>query len=64
MLLQARRDGIAAERTAVIELSRRGLIGEEVVEELSVDLNNRLVALDLLEERWESEPDPLGVDAD
>lgn len=64
MLLQARRDGIAAERTAVIELSRRGLIGEEVVEELSVDLNNRLVALDLLEERWESEPDPLGVDPD
>ncbi len=56
MLLQARRDAIIAERSALAEMVRTGLIETQVGGDLSVELNDRLAALDLLEERWESEP--------
>ena len=58
MLLQARREALTAERTALAEVVRSGLIEIEVAEELSVELSNRQAVLDLLEERWEHDPDP------
>jgi CPA1 family monovalent cation:H+ antiporter len=58
MLLQARRDALVAERSALADLVRTGLIESRVAGELAVELNNRLAALDLLEERWESDPIP------
>ena len=58
MLLQARRDALLAERTAVADLVRRGLIDESVSHSLTVEYNNRLAALDLVEQRWESDADP------
>lgn len=54
MLLQARRDAVVAERTAVSDLGRRGLIGDSVAHHLMVDFANRLAALELIEERWET----------
>ena len=54
MLLNARRDAVVAERTAVTDLARRGLISESVSHALVVEFNNRLGALELIEERWES----------
>jgi CPA1 family monovalent cation:H+ antiporter len=58
MFLQARRDAIVAERSALSEMIRTGLIESSVGGDLAVELNNRLAALDLLEERWESDPVP------
>lgn len=58
MLIQARRDGIVAERSALSEMIRTGLIETQVGGDLAVELNDRLAALDLLEERWESDPVP------
>ncbi|MCP4224142.1 MAG: hypothetical protein GY773_12415, partial [Actinomycetia bacterium] len=56
MLLQARRDALFAERSALSEIQRSGLIESQVASDLIIELNNRLAALDLLEDRWESDP--------
>ena len=61
MLFQARRDALVAERSALAEIARSGLVEGQVATELSIELSNRLAALDLLEDRWESDPVP-GVD--
>jgi CPA1 family monovalent cation:H+ antiporter len=58
MLLQARREALTAERTALAEIVRSGLIEASVAKELSVELSNRQAVLDLLEERWETDPIP------
>ena len=53
MLLQARRDALFAERTALSDVVRSGLIDSQVASDEIIDLNDRLAAIDLLEERWE-----------
>ena len=58
MLMQARREALTAERTALTDFLRTGMIEAAVAEELSVELSDRLAVLDLLEERWESDPEP------
>ncbi|MGI9613615.1 MAG: Na+/H+ antiporter [Acidimicrobiales bacterium] len=58
MLLQARRDATVAERSALSEMIRTGLIESQVGGDLAIELNDRLAALDLLEERWEADPVP------
>ncbi len=58
MLFQARREALTAERIALTEIVRTGLIENSVAEELGVELSNRQAVLDLLEERWESDPVP------
>ena len=58
MLLQGRREALTAERTALSDIVRTGLIETSVAEDLSVELNNRKAALDLLEDRWESDSLP------
>lgn len=58
MLLQARRDALVAERTALLDVSRAGLVDNQVVADLAIELNDRLAAIDLLEERWEADPLP------
>ncbi len=58
MLLQGRREALTAERIALSEIVRTGLIELSVAEDLSVELDNRMAALELLEERWESDGVP------
>lgn len=58
MLLQARRDALFAEKSALTDIVRTGLVDSQVAEHLSVELNNRMAAIDLIEERWESDPVP------
>ncbi len=58
MLLQARREALTAERTALSDVVRTGLIETSVADELAVELSDRLAVLELLEERWESDPVP------
>ena len=58
MLLQARRDALVAERRALSDMLRTGLIDNQVAQVLAVELNDRLAALDLLEDRWEPDPEP------
>jgi CPA1 family monovalent cation:H+ antiporter len=61
MFLQARAEAINAERSAVLDAARRGLISSDIAEEQTVALNNRLAALEFLESRLEhkgSLPDP------
>ena len=53
MLVSARRDALLAEQSALLDLSRRGLTSADIAHELTVEIDNRLAALDLLEERWE-----------
>jgi len=53
MLISARRDALLAEQSALLDLSRRGLTSAEIAHELIVEIDHRLAALDLLEERWE-----------
>jgi CPA1 family monovalent cation:H+ antiporter len=48
MYLQAREDVLKAERSAISDALRRGLISEEVHDQLSRELNNRSAALDLI----------------
>ena len=48
MYLQAREDALNAERSAIGEASRRGLIANEVHDELIIDLNNRVAALEII----------------
>ncbi len=52
MLLQARREALIAEKAAVGEILRTGLIETRVAEEITIELNHRLAALELLNERW------------
>lgn len=48
MILQAREDTLRAERTAIAEVFRRGLIGEEVYNDLIRETDNRAAALNLI----------------
>ena len=48
MYLQAREDALNAERSAIGEASRRGLISNEIHDELIIKLNNRVAALDII----------------
>ena len=48
MFLQARADVLKAERSAISDANRRGFISEKVYHDLSVELNDRLAALDVL----------------
>jgi CPA1 family monovalent cation:H+ antiporter len=48
MYLQAREDALNAERSAIGEASRRGLIANEVHDELIIELNNRVAALEII----------------
>ncbi len=58
MLLQARRDALVVERSALNEILFSGLIDAQVAHDLTIELDNRMAALDLLQERWESDPVP------
>ncbi len=58
MLLQARREALTAERIALTDIVRTGMIESSVAEDLGIELSNRQAVLDLLEERWESDPTP------
>jgi CPA1 family monovalent cation:H+ antiporter len=60
MLLQARRDALVAEQTAIGEMVRVGFVSTEVGHDLAIELNNRMAALDLIEERWETDAEPYG----
>ncbi len=65
MFLQARADALNAERSAVLDVARRGLVSSEIAEEFSNDLAHRLAALEFLRSRLgvaqeiETEPEPL-----
>ena len=50
MILQARRDLLQAERTALSDAARRGLIPEDVYHELILETDNRLAAVEVIEE--------------
>ena len=60
MLLQARRDALVAEQSAIGEMVRSGFISTDVGHHTAVELNNRMAALDLIEERWETNMAPPG----
>lgn len=49
MYLTARVDALRAERQALQDAARRGLISEHVLEELTLEVNNHLAALDFME---------------
>ena len=57
MLYQARRDALAAERSALGDVQRSGLIDGQVAKEMSLELDHRFAALDHIEERYESNLD-------
>ena len=48
MVLQAREDVLRAERNAVADAARRGLISDEVQDELVREIDNHFAALDLM----------------
>ena len=50
MILNARRDLLQAERTALSDAIRRGLIPEDVYHELILETDNRLAAVDKIDE--------------
>lgn len=58
MLLQARREALVAERTALADVVRTGMIDNSVAHDITIELDNRMAVLELLEERWESDPVP------
>lgn len=62
MLFQARRNALVAEQSALSEIQRTGLVERQVADALAVEVNNRLVAVDLLEERWEAESEGTAED--
>jgi len=49
MYLRARADTLRAERSALQDAARRGLIDEEVLTELTAEINNHLAALEFIE---------------
>ncbi len=57
MIIQARRDLLQAERTAISDASRRGLISEDVYHTLTEEMDNRSAALDLIEATMEDSRD-------
>ncbi|MCP5095494.1 MAG: Na+/H+ antiporter [Chloroflexi bacterium] len=50
MYLQAREDVLRAERSAITEAARIGLISDDIYEDLVFELNNHLTALEVLKE--------------
>lgn len=66
LFLQARADALQAERGAIQDATRRGLVSSEVAEELATDLDHQLAALTFLQRRLtgasevprEAEPPP------
>jgi len=60
MLLQARRDALVAEQSAIGEMVRSGFVSTDVGHHLAVEINNRVAALELIEERWEANIAPPG----
>lgn len=50
LFLQAREDVLKAERSAISDAWRRGLISQEVYDELSGEVNNRMAALEIIHE--------------
>jgi CPA1 family monovalent cation:H+ antiporter len=56
MVLQAREDTLRAERSAIGDVFRRGLIGEEVYNELVRETDNRAAALSLILSERQTEP--------
>jgi hypothetical protein len=48
MVLQARNDALRAERTAIGDAARRGLISEDVYHQLIKETDNQAAALDLI----------------
>jgi CPA1 family monovalent cation:H+ antiporter len=51
MLLEARREALRAERGALWDALRRGVLSDEVCEELSTDIDHRLEAIGLMQSR-------------
>ena len=49
MYIQARADTLRAERSALQDAARRGLIAEDVLTELTVEINDHLAALEFIE---------------
>lgn len=49
MYLRARIDALRAERQALQDAARRGLISEHVLEEMTLEVNNHLAALEFME---------------
>lgn len=68
MYLTARIDALRAERRALQDAARRGLISEHVLEELTLEVNNHLAALDFMESDAEQSEsvatEPLDIDLD
>lgn len=60
MILQARDDTLRAERSAIADVFRRGLISEEVYNELLRNVDNRAAALNLIAAHIDSAPHKLG----
>lgn len=58
MLLQARRDALVAESTGLADIVRSGMVEQQVADDLAIELNNRLAALELIEDRWEQDEIP------
>jgi CPA1 family monovalent cation:H+ antiporter len=62
MLLQARREALRAERGALQDALRRGLLSDHVYEDLSVEIDRRLEALDLIhaagQSNWAAQEEP------
>jgi CPA1 family monovalent cation:H+ antiporter len=59
-LLQARRESLLAERAALMDALRRGLLSDEVSEELRTDVDRRLEALALIQAALQSRQQPRG----
>ena len=49
MYIQARADTLRAERSALQDAAQRGLIAEDVLAELTADINDHLAALEFIE---------------
>jgi hypothetical protein len=49
MYIQARADTLRAERSALQDAAQRGLIAEDVLTELTADINDHLAALEFIE---------------
>lgn len=58
MLLQARRDALVAESTGLADIVRSGMVEQQVADDLAIELNNRMAALELIEDRWEQDDVP------
>jgi hypothetical protein len=54
MLLQARREALQAERGALGDALRRGLLSEGTYEELRTDVDHRLEALEMIQANIEA----------